>query len=380
MNRVVSIAARLYKGLLSLYPAPFKDLFLEEMVWVFGLAMEEASRQGTSAVVRLFLKEAGELPAAILLEHLHERRKRAMELLSFGFGEDIRLVRWGARLFSLLPIAFYLLIFLFNEDVRSNLNPPVIVWGIVTVFLLLCWRWEKEGGKLAMVGAPILWIVVAANGILQVNFPPLLALAAGGMLALPYLLLGWLFYSLGAQAHYARSTEPAGSPGRSTSRRILIVAALFAVALLAALLFLLSTIIASPTGRQVAGPQDCVTVLPPEEIAEVGIAPPVTEPPTEPLPDSLKGYELYSYQENGAWIFTLSVGLNRVRTSDELSAPPAIEGTGWTLKGVDDLKATLDLVPSGETITWCGFDMPERPVQEDIETYVERLGLQLSIP
>jgi len=37
----------------------------------------------------------------------------------------------------------------------------------------------------------------------------------------------------------------------------------------------------------------------------------------EPLPSSMKGYELYSWQEEGQWHFTLVTGTNRNKTLSE---------------------------------------------------------------
>jgi hypothetical protein len=37
----------------------------------------------------------------------------------------------------------------------------------------------------------------------------------------------------------------------------------------------------------------------------------------------MKGYELYSWQQDGQWVFSLLVGTNREKTLDEIQSPQA---------------------------------------------------------
>ena len=39
-----------------------------------------------------------------------------------------------------------------------------------------------------------------------------------------------------------------------------------------------------------------------------------------PLPESLKGYELYSWQAGGEWLFTLTTGTNRIKSFEEITS------------------------------------------------------------
>jgi hypothetical protein len=49
-----------------------------------------------------------------------------------------------------------------------------------------------------------------------------------------------------------------------------------------------------------------------------------------PLPPSLKGYELYSWQAAGRWYFTLITGTNRNKQLEEITSPGSTEsGEGW---------------------------------------------------
>lgn len=81
-------------------------------------------------------------------------------------------------------------------------------------------------------------------------------------------------------------------------------------------------------------------------------------PGTTSLPNSMKGYELYSWIEEGegAWIYTLVTGTNRSKSYAELAGPEnVVTEDGWiklTVRGTDALKSVLDLLPEDETITW----------------------------
>ena len=43
-------------------------------------------------------------------------------------------------------------------------------------------------------------------------------------------------------------------------------------------------------------------------------------PPATPFGESMKGYELYSWQEGNTWKFSLLVGTNREKSLDEIKA------------------------------------------------------------
>lgn len=67
--------------------------------------------------------------------------------------------------------------------------------------------------------------------------------------------------------------------------------------------------------------------------------------PANPLvmqPDkaSMKGYELYSWEEDGRWCFSILIGTNREKTQQEIHSPDA------TLKGIEELKAVLESIPA----------------------------------
>lgn len=92
-----------------------------------------------------------------------------------------------------------------------------------------------------------------------------------------------------------------------------------------------------------------------------------------PLPASMKGYELYSWRSGRAWRFTLVTGSNRPKTIAEVtSGENRIDGA-WvkiTVEGVTELKAILDLLPSGVTVSWAAPNLPSGLVMPWV-----RLGL-----
>ena len=109
-------------------------------------------------------------------------------------------MRWTVRILSLLPILFYVSLWFFNEDVRSQPTLAILFQAILTIILLAAWRWEKAGGRLAMIGGLIFFVILIAGAFVRDDMSFAMALLSGWMLALPYMVLGWLFFNLGRQA------------------------------------------------------------------------------------------------------------------------------------------------------------------------------------
>lgn len=114
----------------------------------------------------------------------------------------------------------------------------------------------------------------------------------------------------------------------------------------------------------------------------------------EELPRSLKGYELYSWEEEGEWHFTLITGTNRVKTLEEITTEEDfISETGWVrtqVVGADAIKDVLSHLPEGESVCWCDelhigqstepdFQLPPAQVANAIEEYAERCGLDFVV-
>jgi hypothetical protein len=67
-----------FQRLISLYPKAYREEYSDELQIVFNLSIEEAARLGKIETAKAFLREIITLPAAILYEHLRERRKAKM--------------------------------------------------------------------------------------------------------------------------------------------------------------------------------------------------------------------------------------------------------------------------------------------------------------
>src|SRR4030043_2300467 len=74
------------------------------------------------------------------------------------------------------------------------------------------------------------------------------------------------------------------------------------------------------------------------------------------LPSSMKGYELYSWQEKDGGHFTLITGTNRNKTQEEIIyGEYFISEMGWVnihCTGVEAIKAAFGKVPPGQWVSW----------------------------
>jgi hypothetical protein len=116
------------------------------------------------------------------------------------------------------------------------------------------------------------------------------------------------------------------------------------------------------------------------------------------LPNSMKGYELYSWSEDGQWHFTLITGTNRNKTLEEIiSKENYISEAGWVkvhVEGVEAIKAVLSKLPANEFVIWLAgmrdssgssaiqIQMPPGETGNAIKEYAIQCGLdfQAQIP
>jgi hypothetical protein len=113
------------------------------------------------------------------------------------------------------------------------------------------------------------------------------------------------------------------------------------------------------------------------------------------LPESMKGYDLYSWQTGADWNFTLITGTNRNKTLDEITVPEnTLSGDGFvkiSVNGLNDLKRILSLLPKGTMITWGGIDLggevpagmvyltfPPQALMDEVTAYCKSLQLTLT--
>jgi hypothetical protein len=109
------------------------------------------------------------------------------------------------------------------------------------------------------------------------------------------------------------------------------------------------------------------------------------------LPHSMKGYELYSWERNVQWHYTLITGTNRIKTMDEItSEEDFISEISWVnihVAGVDAIKDVLSKLPKGESVFWCNelhigettgpikLQLPPKQIVDAISEHAERCGL-----
>ena len=100
-----------------------------------------------------------------------------------------------------------------------------------------------------------------------------------------------------------------------------------------------------------------------------------SEPPLTPFPESMKGYELYSWQDGNQWNFSILVGTNREKTLDEIKSADTV------LHGIDTLTSALEQMPAGQYITWSSretLSFPPDDIIEQVENICTDRGLILS--
>jgi hypothetical protein len=110
------------------------------------------------------------------------------------------------------------------------------------------------------------------------------------------------------------------------------------------------------------------------------------------LPHSMKGYELYSWPEDGQWHFSLITGTNRNKTLDEIvSGPDTVAEGGWVhlrVAGIEAVKSVLRRLPENESVTWlaslresggAGISLPQGPAIDEVSQYARARGLDFKV-
>ncbi len=95
-----------------------------------------------------------------------------------------------------------------------------------------------------------------------------------------------------------------------------------------------------------------------------------------PSAESMKGYELYSWQEGDQWVFSLLPGTNRLKTLEE------IKSSDTRLPGAEALIARLQKIPAGQYVTWSSGEtlaFPPDEMMRQIEQVCRDQGLILNI-
>ena len=138
-------------------------------------------------------------------------------------------------------------------------------------------------------------------------------------------------------------------------------------------------------------PRNAPDVLCP--LQEAGKLQSISEAHTCPLPHSMKGYELYSWQEEDDWHFTLISGTNRSKAIAEIVAPVYIvTHDGWVqlhVVGEEAIETTLSRLPPGESVYWLSpltggnqdivVSLPPQSVVDAVMEYAATCGLDLRV-
>jgi len=124
-----------------------------------------------------------------------------------------------------------------------------------------------------------------------------------------------------------------------------------------------------------------------------GYSKPDWEKIPDQLPASLKGYELYSWQVNEEWIFTMTTGTNRSKSFEEITSTEnefEDEFVKITVTDLQDLETLLARLPAGTEVFWSGIDLtgqveegtlyfsyPPQETVTEITKWAEELDLEL---
>lgn len=112
---------------------------------------------------------------------------------------NVRLARWISRGLSILSIGFYISLILFNEDVRSALSLPFLIYGLIVIAFIVSWIKERTGGLAAMVATALLGIVMIIDAFTEEDITLITVLVGTVILLLPNFLIAWLFFTIGQE-------------------------------------------------------------------------------------------------------------------------------------------------------------------------------------
>jgi len=191
---------QLYKALLHLYPATFRDEFAEEMLEVFSISLREASRKSITALADCSLHEFAGLSSSIVRIHKtrHSRRRPASSLPGQN---DLLFERsWRELAFALVIFLLPAGLILINQSpqvsISFSLLAAVSFLGVMVITGWLggtpLWSMPYVGLVLVIAGYLYLfqWVVNSVAPSIATNLPGawdpssylLLKVASHGML------------------------------------------------------------------------------------------------------------------------------------------------------------------------------------------------------
>lgn len=141
MNKSTDRLCRLYKHSLRLYPRSFRETYGKELCAVFNLSVGEAARKGYFGLLELVWRELRDLPMAVIVSHVRERRRLAMQRrLNRWFIHEPG--SWQEVILAIIPYLFLCLLpGLFSVTSLEQKIPPhiglLILGGIVGILAVL---------------------------------------------------------------------------------------------------------------------------------------------------------------------------------------------------------------------------------------------------
>ncbi len=99
-------------------------------------------------------------------------------------------------------------------------------------------------------------------------------------------------------------------------------------------------------------------------------------PDGAPDAESMKGFELYTWQEDGQWYFALLEGTNRLKTDEEILS------AGRFMDGPEKLQEALKRLAPGQFVTWMAlesFPLPDEATIGQVEQACLDLGLECTV-
>ena len=103
----------------------------------------------------------------------------------------------------------------------------------------------------------------------------------------------------------------------------------------------------------------------------------------------IKGYQLFTWKQNGEWHYSLSMGTNREPTYDEITAKATV------VVGRSDFESQLKRLPAGTEVFWhsdappglkkpaasamISFKLPSRKRIEKVRSLCDKLGIKLTL-
>lgn len=106
-------------------------------------------------------------------------------------------------------------------------------------------------------------------------------------------------------------------------------------------------------------------------------------------PAPMKGYQLFTWKQNGEWHYSLSPATNRERTYDEITAKKTV------VVGTTAFEAELSRLPKGTEVFWhsdaptgikrpasgemISFKQPSRKRIERVKSLCDKLGIKVTL-